>query len=269
MAERRMFAKSIIESDPFMDMPAEAQMLYIHLCMACDDDGFCDKPRSIMRQCGASQDSMRLLITKKFVLEFDKNDGFIVVMKHWRMNNYIRKDSYHETKYKEFMRELYYDENQSYSMNPGDGHVPCIPEAHPEPVPIPAQTCDEPVTDPAQIRDESLTQDRIGKDIDRIGKGRIGKEKQMREEDDGFVQFWDAYPKKTGDIRQAYQEYLFALDSVKADELLKAIRDQTAGSSDKDLQYFPSADKWLRNRAWRNKPKVGKQQRQFTPTQFD
>lgn len=179
MAERRMFSKSVIESDPFMDMPAEAQILYIHLNMASDDDGFCDNPRSIMRQCGASNDSMKLLIAKKFVLTFDKNDGFIAVIKHWRLNNYIRKDTYHETKYKEFMRELYYDENQSYSMNSGDGHVPCIPSS----VPNPLQVRNEPVTEPSQTRDEPLTQDRLGKDSieqfsvdqDSTGKGVQGE----------------------------------------------------------------------------------------------
>ena len=130
MAERRMFSKSVVESDPFMDMPAEAQALYFHLNMAADDDGFCDNPRSIMRACGASNDTMKLLIAKKFVLTFEKNDGFLVVVKHWRLNNYIRKDTYHETKYKEFMRELYFDENQSYSMNPGDGHALSVLRSH-------------------------------------------------------------------------------------------------------------------------------------------
>lgn len=169
IAERRMFSKSVVESDPFMDMPAEAQALYFHLNMAADDDGFCDNPRSIMRQCGAGNDTMKLLIAKKFVLTFEKNDGFVVVVKHWRLNNYIRKDTYHETKYKEFMRELYFDENQSYSTNPGDGHVPCLPQPR-----------NEPVTAPSRNRDDSLTQDRLGKDskgksIVSVGKDRIGK----------------------------------------------------------------------------------------------
>lgn len=156
MAEKRMFSQNIIESDAFTDMPAEAQMLYVHLSMNADDDGFCDKPRQIMRQCGASNDSMKLLVAKKFVLTFEKNDGFIVVIKHWRMNNYIRKDTYRETKYKEFMRELYYDENQSYSMNPGDGHIPCLLDD-------PSRPRDELVTDTLRTRDESLTQNRIDK----------------------------------------------------------------------------------------------------------
>jgi len=178
MAERRMFSKNVIESDPFMDMPAEAQMLYIHLNMASDDDGFCDNPRAIMRQCGASNDSMKLLIAKKFVLTFDKNDGFVAVIKHWRINNYIRKDNYRETKYKEFMRELYYDENRSYSMNPGDGHKPCLPPPVADQSQARTRTADEPYTDRTRTVDEPLTQDRIGKSKDRVGKESIGKSRE-------------------------------------------------------------------------------------------
>lgn len=175
MAERRMFSKAIIESDPFSDMPAEAQMLYIRLNMACDDDGFCDNPRSIMRSCGASDDSMKLLISKKFVITFSKRDNFVVVIKHWRLNNYIRKDTYHETKYREFMRELYYDENNSYSLNPGDGHRPCIKTEENGEIPALTGPRDGPVTDPSRIRDDPLTQDRLGKVS--IGESRLEEER--------------------------------------------------------------------------------------------
>lgn len=169
MAERRMFAKTIVESDNFLDMPAEAQALYFHLNMAADDYGFCDSPRSVMRACGASNDSMKLLITKKFVIAFDKNDGFIAVVKHWRINNYIREDRKHETKYKEFLRELYYDENNSYSSNPGDGHVPCIASQLPDN----CQSIDSQVTGNChtEVRLGKNSIDKVSLDQDSIGKG--------------------------------------------------------------------------------------------------
>ena len=175
MAERRMLAKSVVESDSFLDMPADAQALYLHLNMAADDDGFVANPRSIMRRCGAKDDSMRLLIQRKFVLTFEKKDNFIVVIKHWRLNNYIRKDTYRETKYKEFMRELYFDENQSYSMNPDDGHYPCLPEENPVPVTVPSRKRNEPVTEASRDYGEPATQDRIGKVS--IGEVSSGEDK--------------------------------------------------------------------------------------------
>ena len=86
MAERRMFSKSIIDSDLFLDMPATTQMLYFHLAMRADDDGFINDPKRIMRMIGASDDDMRILIAKQFVILFDSG---IVVIKHWRIHNYI------------------------------------------------------------------------------------------------------------------------------------------------------------------------------------
>lgn len=170
-------------------------MLYIRLNMAADDDGFCDNPRSIMRACGASNDSMKLLIAKKFILTFEKKDNFIVVIKHWRINNYIRKDNYRETKYKELMRELYYDENRSYSMNPGDGHKPCIPPSVTEPSQRRIQSVDEPYTDCIRDVDNSLTQDRIG-------KGSTGKDSVESITDDADC----GKPTVSTDFPQSYQQ---------------------------------------------------------------
>lgn len=170
MAERRMFARSVVTSDFFRDMPAEAQALYLQLCMEADDDGFVDNPRSIMRGCGASDDSMKLLVAKAFVLTFNKGDQFLLVIKHWRVNNYIQKDRYRKTKYAELMRELYYDENRSYSKNPGDGHTPCLEASAPEKptVSILDTTCIQPVS-------KMDTQYRDSIEIEQ-SKSEVGKE---------------------------------------------------------------------------------------------
>lgn len=106
-----MFAKTIVLSDAFLDMPMSARCLYFTLGMLADDDGFVNAPRSIMRQCGASDDDMKLLITKKFVLIFDSG---VIVIKHWRINNYLQKDRYRETKYIEEKATLTEDENGAY-----------------------------------------------------------------------------------------------------------------------------------------------------------
>lgn len=145
MAERRMFAKTIIDSDAFLDMPITSQLLYFHLSMRADDDGFVNKPKSIMRMCGCKDDDLKLLFVKKFLIPFDSG---VVVIKHWKIHNYIRKDTYVETKYKDEKRTLETDENNAYRLA---------------------------VTNPLQFRDEpvtgSSTQDRIGKDS--LGKENI------------------------------------------------------------------------------------------------
>ena len=103
MAERRMFAKTIVLSDDFLDMPLSARCLYFTLGMLADDDGFVNSPKAIMRQCGASNDDMNVLLAKKFLLMFD--DG-VMVIKHWRINNYLRNDRYKETLYVEHKEQL-------------------------------------------------------------------------------------------------------------------------------------------------------------------
>ena len=116
MAERRMFAKTIIDSDAFLDMPANTQLLYFHLSMRADDDGFINNPKKIQRMVGCSDDDIKLLIAKKFIIPFESG---IVVIKHWKIHNYIAKDRYTETKYKDEKNMLMLDENNAYSLENG------------------------------------------------------------------------------------------------------------------------------------------------------
>ena len=142
MAERRMFAKTIIDSDAFIDMPVTARLLYYDLGMRADDDGFVNSPKKIMRMVGASQDDLAILITKKFIIPFDTG---VVVIKHWRIHNYIQKDRYKHTKYEEEMKQLTVKENGAYTLD-----TECIQDGY------------------------SLdTQVRLGKDRDRLDKERI------------------------------------------------------------------------------------------------
>ena len=149
MAERRMFAKTIIDSDAFLNMPLSAQALYFHLSMRADDDGFINNAKKIQRMIGGNDDDYNLLIAKNFVLVF--NSG-VIVIKHWRMHNYIRKDRYRETVYTDEKACLSLKDNGSYSL--GEGGIPLV--------------------------DHLATQVRLGKD--RIGKVSIGKDREKEEE---------------------------------------------------------------------------------------
>lgn len=106
-----MFSKQITETDFFMDMPLSAQALYLHFIMNADDDGFIGNAKTILRMVGASNDDLKLLMAKQFILTFD--DG-ITVIKDWRIHNYIQKDRYHKTIYSEHLRELKLDDNGAY-----------------------------------------------------------------------------------------------------------------------------------------------------------
>lgn len=140
-----MFSKRITDTDLFTDMPLSTQCLYFHLNMNGDDDGFVDNTKRVQKMIGASDDDLKLLFAKEFLIPFESG---VVVIKDWKIHNYIRKDTYQATLYKQEKEQLANDENGSYELRP-------------------------------RAVDEPLTQVRIGKD--RLGEVSLGK---GREEDD-------------------------------------------------------------------------------------
>ena len=113
MADRRMFAKTIIDSDSFLDMPLSTQALYFHLSMRADDDGFINNPKKVQRMIGCSEDDLKLLVAKNFIIPFESG---IVVIKHWKIHNYIRGDRKKDTVYPEEMALLIEKDNGAYSL---------------------------------------------------------------------------------------------------------------------------------------------------------
>lgn len=154
MAERRMFTQKIVDSDAFLDMPLSTQSLYFHLNMRADDDGFVNNPKKIQRMIGASEDDLKLLIAKRFILGFENG---VIVIKHWRMHNLLRKDRYNPTQYQEQLARLQLKENGSYTENV---EIPMISEPD-----------NQMATTWQPDGNQMATQDRIGKDS--IGKVSI------------------------------------------------------------------------------------------------
>ena len=152
-----MFSKDIVGSDAFLDMPATSQLLYFHLGMEADDDGFVSSPSRISRTIGANDDDIKVLLGKRFIIAFPSG---IIVIKHWKINNSIQVDRYHETQYLEEKKALITKENKSYT---------------------------ECIQDVSKMDSQSS-----------LGKSSLGKSRQvdMSEKSDAFDQFWTAYPKK-------------------------------------------------------------------------
>ncbi len=113
MARKRMFDIEIVDTDLFLEMPQSTQNLYFHLGMRADDDGFVSNPKKIIRTIGANEDDLKILITKKFIIPFESG---VIVIRHWKINNYLRKDRYVETIYKEEKRQLKENENGIYDI---------------------------------------------------------------------------------------------------------------------------------------------------------
>lgn len=150
MAERRMFTDKITESDVFLDMPLSTQALYFHFCMNADDDGFVKNPKRIQRMLGASDDDCKLLVMKRFVLPFESG---VIVIKHWRMHNLLRKDRYKPTEYIEEKSMLKIKENGAYTFDEEQG------------IPLMATTWQP--SDNQMAPQDSIGKDSIDKDIEK------------------------------------------------------------------------------------------------------
>lgn len=124
MGKRRMVCTDITRSDAFLELSATTRLLYYDLLQEADDEGFVDNPKTVMRMTGASVDDIRSLIAKKFVILPDETKG-VVVIKHWFIHNYIRRDRMVETNYKDLKALLGFDENGSYTMacQPSDNQM--------------------------------------------------------------------------------------------------------------------------------------------------
>ncbi len=151
MAERRMFTKKITESDAFLEMPMSTQCLYFHLNMYADDDGFVNAPKKVMRLVGANEDDYKLLIAKSFIITFESG---VIVIKHWKMHNYIQSDRYKPTDYEAERKMLFLKQNKAYTLDESKAQKPMYTKC---------------------IQNVSIGKDRIGKDS--IGNNNTHKNK--------------------------------------------------------------------------------------------
>src|SRR5574344_1270513 len=114
MAQRRMFNKTITNNDNFLEMPSSSQSLYFHLSMNADDDGFVDNWKSILRMTGNKEDDLKMLILKNYVIPFESG---VIVIRHWRLNNYLQKDRITPTNYQKEKSLLTIDNANVYNMD--------------------------------------------------------------------------------------------------------------------------------------------------------
>ena len=115
MAERRMFTKKVTDDDNFMSLSSSAQALYLHLSMSADDDGFCNQVSASMFKAHASVQDLQALLEKRYIYQFENG---VIVIKHWRMANALRKDRYTPTAFQEELAQLDLKENGSYTWLP-------------------------------------------------------------------------------------------------------------------------------------------------------
>ena len=217
MAERRMFAKSIVLSDAFLDMPLGSRCLYMTMSMVADDDGFVNTPKSIMRQCGATEDDMKVLIAKKFIIPFESG---VVVIKHWRINNYLRSDRYHETNYTEEKKILRIKENKAYTLAENAHGIP----------------------------------NTVDRDKDSIDKYSIDNNTSISAQPNvqEFEQVWERYPRKRGKDR-AFKAYIKARkEGIPKEDIEQGLLNYIAYIKENQVgeQYIQHGSTWFTQRRW-------------------
>lgn len=210
MADRRMFSNTIIDSDAFLDMPATAQLLYFHLCMRADDEGFINNPKRIMRDIRCSDDDMKMLIAKKYVLPFESG---VIVIRHWRLHNYIRKDRKKPSTCEE-RNLICLNDNGVYELLSDDHHDSCqkVVRQLTDNMSTTCQPCANHVTDNTSTKWQRS-----------IGKNRIDKNRsvecRLEDEDNGQA---DGLSQNLLDF---YQDNIEILTPFKVDDLQSMLED--------------------------------------------
>lgn len=227
MAERRMFAKTIIDSDAFLDMPLSTQSLYFHLSMRADDDGFINNPKKIQRMVGCGDDDLKLLMAKRFILVFDSG---VIVIKHWKIHNYIRNDRYKPTLYQEEKAELAEKNSKAYTFKTevieSENHLG-IPDGN-----------------------------RMGYQMDtqvRLGKDRLVKDKKKNSVEPSstmpelFEKVWQTYPKKTNK-KKAREQFLKKFKTEEdLESFKKGYKDYLAYIKLNDWYHPQELFRWIRD----------------------
>lgn len=219
MGKHRMFSLDVVNSDAFLDMPLSAQALYFHFGMRADDDGFVPNPRRIQAYIGASMDDLKLLAAKRFILTFDSG---IIVIKHWRLHNYIRKDRYKPTLYQDEKKTLFIKRNGVYTdhpLPPGEAYgEKSLPEA----------SADDAEDDPPGLGDEMTTKrqpnDNQMTPQDKVSKDKLSQAKSSQDKTSNF-------------------NYLSGGDDARASA--KAIREYFGSRSLDPMLYFGTTDDLL------------------------
>jgi len=227
VAERRMFAKTIIDSDAFLDMPLSTQSLYFHLSMRADDDGFINNPKKIQRMVGCGDDDLKLLMAKRFILVFDSG---VIVIKHWKIHNYIRNDRYKPTLYQEEKAELAEKNSKAYTFKTevieSENHL--------------------------GIPDDN----RMGYQMDtqvRLGKDRLVKDKKKNSVEPSstmpelFEKVWKTYPKKTNK-KKAREQFLKKFKTEEdLESFKKGYKDYLAYIKLNDWYHPQELFRWIRD----------------------
>ena len=229
-----MFTKKITDDDHFLNLSSPAQALYLHLSMNADDDGFCNQITASMFKAHASVTDLEALLKNRYIYQFDSG---VIVIKHWRMANALRKDRYTPTAFKNEMAMLKVGENGAYKL-PDNNDM--VAERLPNGCRLVAERL-------PQVR---LGKDIIGKDINTILCNKNSEIEVLDQKEMWFESFWEIYPKHQ-DKKKAKQKFLKACTNEKEYKaIMDGLRNILPVWAKKDTKYIPMPTTWLNGERW-------------------
>lgn len=218
MAQRRMFSKTILRTDKYMELPVSSRDLYVQLNMDADDDGFVGNPRMTMKICSAGMTDLRLLEAAKFIMMFESG---VICIKHWRINNELKGDRYKPTTYIRERDLVKIKENNAYSLTEG-----------------------EPMMVWKQTGNKLFPQSRVD-------KSRVDKVSTSTHEAN-FMRVWSSYPRKVGKqaAKRWWDRHSFSEEEVQA--MLTAIEKykKTDQWQKNNGSFIPHPSTWLNRGSW-------------------
>ena len=239
MAERRMFTKKITDSDAFIELSSSAQALYFHLNQGADDDGFNNQIQNAMFKSHSTIDDLKVLMLKNFIIRFDSG---VIVIKHWRMHNTLRKDRYTPTNFQEELKCLGIKDNGSYTL------------------------CD----DGCHLVAKRLPQDSIGKiriDKDNIStasndaKAIVPINENQNKFNMEFEKLWEIYPNKKGKD-QAKNKYLLARkQGITYETIAQGLKNYINYIKSENIEpkFIKHGSTWFNQKCWNDDYKISNQ----------
>lgn len=262
MAQKRMFSLNVVDTDNFLDMPVSARLLYYELGMRADDDGFVDNWKKILLFTGLKNDDLKILIAKNFIIPFETG---VIVIRHWRMNNYLQNDRVKPTTHQQELKSLELDENNVYNKD-----TTCIQETDIEDAKLLENTGTSKVdTDCIHSIDKnSINENSI--DEGSIDEGSINNnqnlliptsfskkevEKQLNKE---FDKLWEYYPNKKGKD-QAKNKYISARkNGTTYEEVAQGLKNYLNYIKSENIEpkFIKHGSTWFNQKSWNDDYKV-------------
>ncbi len=249
MAQKRMFSLSVVDTDLFIEMPLSSRLLYYELGMRADDDGFVANWKKILLFTGLKEDDLKVLLAKNFVIPFESG---VIVIRHWRLNNYLQKDRTKPTIYQKELSQLSVDDNNVYTL-----YTDCI------------HSIDKNSIDKISIVNNiySAENDTKNRTVDTtVNTKKNNKVEILKQKEKWFEEFWNSYPRK--DNRKKAEEKFNKICSNQKtfEKIMNSLEFQKQNVFSKEKKYIPHAITWLNQERYNDEfDLLSQQPKELTP----